>query len=77
MAKKVEIWIGCMPGLCGYGISVIGFSEEEVRKNLKKFYYQYKKSWKLERTFEDALDYFGAYVDKIEPGKCYNDDFRL
>lgn len=75
MAKKVEIWYGCMPGLCGYGINVIGFSEAETRASLKKYYYEYKKTWKLERTFKDALEYFGGYVRKVEPGKCYTDDF--
>lgn len=76
MAKKVEIWYGCMPGLCGYGINVIGFSEAETTAKLKKYFYEYRKSWKFnEYTFKRALEYFGGYVKKLEPGKCYYDDF--
>jgi hypothetical protein len=71
-----EVWIGQIPGIFGYGIVVAESSEAECKKALKKHYLACKKSWGYDKTFTDAMDYFGGGVFKIEMGKMYYDEFK-
>jgi hypothetical protein len=73
---KPEIWIGQIPGICGYGISVVAFNEQDALKALKKSYYEMSKAWKLDKTFEKAMDYYGGSVFEVEPCHGYFDDFK-
>ena len=70
-----EVWIGQIPGIFGYGIVVAESSEAECKKALKKHYLACKKSWGYDKTFTDAMDYFGGMVDKIKMGAMYYDNF--
>lgn len=72
---KPELWIGQIPGIFGYGIMVAECTEAECKKILKKHYLDSKKSWGYDKTFTEAMEYFGGSVKKIEYGKSYNDNF--
>jgi len=74
-SKSCEVWIGRIPGIFGYGIMVAESSEAECKKALKKHYLACKKSWGYDKTFTDAMDYFGGMVDKIKMGAMYYDNF--
>jgi len=74
-SKSSEVWIGQIPGIFGYGIMVAESSEAECKKALKKHYLACKKSWGYDKTFTDAMDYFGGMVDKIKMGAMYYDNF--
>lgn len=71
-----EVWIGQIPGIFGYGIVVAESSEAECKKALKKHYLACKKSWGYDKTFTDAMDYFGGGVFKIQMGAMYYDEFK-
>jgi len=73
---KSEVWIGQIPSIFGYGIVVAESSSDACKKALKKHYLACKKSRNYDKTFADAMDYFGGYVVEITMGKMYYDDFR-
>ena len=70
------IYIGLIPDVGGYGISVASLTEEEAMKTLKREYYDWKKSRHIDKTFKEALEYYGGGVDKIELNKGYFDNFN-
>lgn len=78
MAKKKQtIWVGMIPEIFGYGMTVIGNSEAECMKALRAEY----KEWKKQRpdpstNFKKSFEYFGGSVQEIEIGKVYFEDFR-
>ncbi len=77
--KKDFVWVGRMPGICGYGILTIGKSEAEVKKTLKKSYNRWKKAYggfeKHMNTYDKAMDYFGGWIEKKYFDFDYYDDF--
>ena len=78
--RKSYIWVGRIPSIWGYGSMVLGKSEEEVMKALKKDFYECRKLHKNGlpdhfSTFKKALEYFGGGAEKVELGKIYFDDF--
>jgi hypothetical protein len=76
MAKKKTIFIGVIPGIFGYGISVAGESKEDCMKALKKCYAEWKKGYPNEDTnFKGSFEDWGGRVEEIELGKGYFDDF--
>jgi hypothetical protein len=72
---KSELWVGRMPGIFGYGIMVAESSEADCKKALRKYYFACKKSRRYDKTFAEAMDYFGGAIVKITMGKMYYDDF--
>ena len=74
-STKPEVWVGQIPGIFGYGITVAECTETDCKKALKKHYLACKKSWGFDKTFTEAMDYFGGTVQKIEMGKLYYDGF--
>lgn len=79
-----ELWVGTVPDIFGYGMTVIETSEEKVREALKAKY----EDWKADRakhfprvldpeptTFEGSFASFGGTIKRIEPGKVYFDNF--
>lgn len=85
--KKKTIWIGVIPSIFGYGMSVAAESEEECLKALKKDYREWAKGRsddygdmrdengrKLTR-FEKAMETWGGRIEEIELGKVYFDNF--
>jgi predicted RNase H-like HicB family nuclease len=85
--KKKTIWIGIIPDIFGYGMSVAGETEEECLKALKRAY----RDWSKDRSddygdmrdengrkltrFEKAMESWGGRVDEVELGKLYWDNF--
>jgi hypothetical protein len=76
MGKRKYIYIGQMPEIGGYGISVASFDEKDAMKILRKEYLDWKKHRYMDMTFKQALEYFGGGVSKIELNKGYYDDFK-
>jgi len=85
--KKKTIWVGIIPDIFGYGMSVAAESEEECLKALKKDYRECVKGRsddygdmrdengrKLTR-FEKAMENWGGRIEEIELGKVYWDNF--
>lgn len=73
---KQTIWVGVIPEIFGYGISVVEVSEKACMKALKKEY----KKWKMERPdpttkFKTSFEAWGGRVIEVEIGKCYYDNF--
>jgi hypothetical protein len=85
--KKRTIFIGVIPGIFEYGISVAEETEEACLKALKKRYRQWTKdesdtygdmrdeNGKQMTRFEKAMEYWGGRVQEVELGKAYYDDF--
>jgi hypothetical protein len=85
--KKKTIWIGVIPDIFGYGMSVAAESEAECLKALKKDYAKSSKGTfdeyedvcdengkKLTR-FEKAMENWGGRIEEVELGKVYWDNF--
>ena len=78
MNKK--IFCGDIPSMCGYGLKVYAFSEQEATKILKREFYKLRKTYRLNEnmhsdfyTYKDALEYFGGGVYEIEIGIRYDE----
>lgn len=79
--KTPKLFYGQMPGLCGYGISVIGFDKDEVRRVMVKNFSDMKKAWSFghedwAKSFDRAMEYFGGTIEGVEPNKAYSDGLR-
>ena len=76
MAKKT-IWVGIIPGIFGYGISVVDESEAKCLTALRREYKEWKKSYVDSSTnFKTSFENWGGSVEEIELGKGYFDDFK-
>lgn len=76
--EKKKIWIGTIPGIFGYGMCVIGNSEKECMKALRKNYDEWKEERKemtSQKIFLEAFEYWGGHVEEIKIGKVYYDNF--
>jgi hypothetical protein len=85
---KKTIWIGVIPSIFGYGMTVIEESEEACLKALKKDYaecckgrpddygVQYDENGKRMTRFEKAMDNWGGRIEEVQLGKVYWDDFN-
>lgn len=85
--KNKTIWIGIIPDIFGYGMSVVGESEEECLKTLRRAY----RDWSKDRSddygdmrdengrkltrFEKAMENWGGRITEVELGKTYFDNF--
>jgi ribosomal protein S5 len=76
MAKKRTVWVGVIPGIFGYGISVAEESEEACMKALNRAYREWKKGYPDPTTnFKTSFEYWGGRVTEVELGKNYFDNF--
>lgn len=85
--KKKTIWIGVIPSIFGYGMSVAAESEEECLKALKKDYRECTKdrsddygdmrdeNGRRLTRFEKAMENWGGRIEEFELGKIYFDNF--
>jgi hypothetical protein len=74
--SKPEIWIGQIPDIHGYGLNVVGYSEDEARKALKREFHKMQKAWNGVYSYPQAMENFGGRIFQIFPGKAYSDDFN-
>lgn len=86
-SKNKTIWIGVIPDIFGYGITIAEESEEACEKALKRAYNSWAKGRpddygdmrdengrKLTR-FEKAMENWGGRIIEVELGKAYFDNF--
>ena len=85
--KKKTIWVGIIPDIFGYGMSVAAESEAECLKALKKDYAKSSEgrsddygdmrdeNGKKLTRFEKAMENWGGRIEEIELGKVYWDNF--
>jgi hypothetical protein len=66
---KNTIFYGSIPEIFGYGIEVIGESEEACIKAMKDTWR--KTNYPKSMSFKKACDYFGMNVIEVEIGKAY------
>jgi hypothetical protein len=76
-SKPSTIWVGIIPDIFGYGISVAETSKAKAMTALRKSYDEWKEAQPDSSTdFETSFQYWGGSVTEIELGKAYNDGFR-
>lgn len=73
----MKIWLADMPECFGYGLCVLSHSEDDARRRLKNEYKAMRRAYGYNKPFDEAMEYFGGSVREIEPGKVYNDGFKL
>lgn len=78
---KTHIWIGVIPRIFGYGISVASETRTGAMKALREGWKKGMKNWmggtsvsKLP-TFQQHFESFGGHVSEVELGKAYYDNF--
>jgi hypothetical protein len=80
---KTHIWIGVIPGIFGYGISVASETRDGAMEALKNSWEKGMKasSWgraekfPSDSTFQQHFEGFGGHVSEVELGKAYYDNF--
>jgi len=71
-----KIFVGTIPDIFGYGMSVVAFTKKECKEALKLKYADWKKQQPNEETsFTTAFNDWGGYIRPIEIGKVYFDNF--
>lgn len=79
-AKKKTLWFGQIPGIFGYGMSVLSESREGAMKALRERYSKWKKDLGPDAdpttTFKGSFEYFGGSVYKVELDRAYHEDLR-
>lgn len=70
------IWLAEIPDIFGYGLCVMAETEAEAMDALRAEHRKWKKDFSGERSFAEALEYFGGGAREIELGKVYNDGFK-
>jgi hypothetical protein len=69
--KKITIWYGCIPGIFGYGVSAIGETESEVRRELIRGFTQMRINYGSSTPFNKAFEDWGGIIKQVESGKSY------
>jgi hypothetical protein len=76
MSKPKTIWVGVIPGIFGYGISVASDSEANAMGALRLAYAEWKAGRPDPDTnFESSFDSWGGQVFEVELNKSYYDNF--
>jgi len=70
------IWLAQIPECFGYGICILDTTENGALVKLRKEYKKMAAGYNCQKSFNDAMDYFGGSVSEIEIGKSYNDGFK-
>lgn len=73
----MKIYLAEMPDCFGYGLCVIDTDRAAAIRALKRTYRDMRRSYQSSMSFDQALEYFGGGCREIEPGKVYNDGFKL
>lgn len=82
-----KVWVGIIPEIFGYGLLVVGNSEDECKKALEAEYNKwtvnspddYEEQVHEDGTpytrFEKAFEHWSGRVKEVELSKVYFDDF--
>jgi hypothetical protein len=71
-----HIYVGIIPDIFGYGISVASDSEAGAMEALRKAYADWKEANPDSTTsFKTSFEYWGGRVTKVELNKAYHDNF--
>ena len=73
--RNDKVFVAQMPGVFGYGLMLVHTDEDAARRLLEKAYDKANESRKFDKTFEEAMDFFGGSVKSIKPHKVYFDGF--
>lgn len=75
--KSKHIWIGMIPGIFGYGISVASETSEGATQALKKRWAEWMphSSFPQNSTFNQHFEEFGGHVKQVSLDKSYYDNF--
>lgn len=78
--KKKELWIGQIPDIFGYGMSVVSESKAGAMKALRLKYAEWKRNLgpmaDPTTNFKKSFEYFGGYVGKVDLDRVYHDGFN-
>ena len=75
--KAKHIFIGTIPDIFGYGISVASDTEAGAMTALRKAYAEWKEANPDSTTsFKTSFEYWGGHITKVELGKAYHDGFN-
>lgn len=75
--KKQYVFVGIIPDIFGYGLSVVSKSKAGAMKALRAAYESFKKARPdPTTTFETSFEYFGGYVEKVKFNDVYSDVFK-
>jgi hypothetical protein len=75
--KAKTIWMGIIPGIFGYGISVASETEAGAMKALRKAYAEWKVARPNQETnFKSSFEQWGGHVFEVELNKSYFDSFN-
>jgi hypothetical protein len=69
------IWVGVIPDIFGYGITVASLSRSGAFRALRKAFLEWKKHRESPSTFNSAFEDWGGRVEQIELDKAYADNF--
>lgn len=74
---KTHIWIGVIPGIFGYGISVASETRDGAMEALEKSWEKWMKasSFPSNSTFQEHFESFGGHVAEVELDRAYYDNF--
>lgn len=74
--KPKTIFIGVIPGIFGYGISVASDTREGAMDAMHEAYDDWKKVRPNPDTnFETSFEEWGGRIEEVVLGKTYYDDF--
>lgn len=72
----MDVYVGVIPGIFGYGISVVHTSEANAMQSLRNAYGAFKKAYPDDSTdFESSYERWGGRIVKVRMGDAYADDF--
>jgi hypothetical protein len=78
-APARKIWMGVVPDIFGYGMTVVSDSAEGARKALKAEYHRWKAQLKEyadpTTTFGGSFVHYGGRIFQVELDKVYYDNF--
>ena len=71
------VYVGIVPDIFGYGMNVLGDTEQECVKALKKQFFDWRVKYNMHgMSFDRMMEYFGGQVFAVEKGTVYLDDFK-
>lgn len=76
--KKQYVFVGIIPDIFGYGLSVVSKRKAGAMKALRAAYESVKKARPdPTTTFETSFEYFGGYVAKVKLNDVSSDVFKI